>query len=432
MKYLLYKSTAYKLRDLSFTIKQLLATQITREPDFTDLATGNRRLADLAGAIPFLEKAKQNPVSFYDVLHTHLSLYNAYTKLNNTPKAKSVLKNLVQVVSTQPQFADFLPFVESIFEKMGIPVPEITQTSCLLYAVNDTAKSQLFSVDLSVEDFEAKPLGITQRNHDISLATADFDGDGSDEIAIGAKEGGHTISLYELDGTEIRSFPVSASGILLAAGNLDGDEPPEIIVASRAANRKNVLVYAANGTALEPITMFEKNTRMAPSIGDVDGDKKVDIIAGRLLKEDQVAIYNAANQEIQRFSVFQSTVHQKGKGKSQGLTYGVNVASDDFNDDGKADIVAAQASKGSQVEIYSSKGNLLNTFTAFESQKGLIITVGNVVDDGQPEIIVAEANGNLIRGFNLNGEQQFEFQAAKSGTINSLATFRCPEPESEN
>jgi hypothetical protein len=108
--------------------------------DFTDLATGNRRLADLAGAIPFLEKAKQNPVSFYDVLHTHLFLYSAYTKLNNTTKAKSVLKDLVQVVSTQSQFVDFLPFVESIFDKMGMPMPSITQTACLLYAVHDTTK----------------------------------------------------------------------------------------------------------------------------------------------------------------------------------------------------------------------------------------------------------------------------------------------------
>jgi hypothetical protein len=283
---------------------------------------------------------------------------------------------------------------------------------------------------LSIEDFEVKPLGITPLNHDISLATADFDGDGEDEIAIGAKKGGHTVTLYKLDGSKIRSFPVSASGMSLAAGNLVGDEQPEIIVASRAANRKSVLFYAADGTALDPVTMFEQNTRMTPSIGDVDGDQKADIIAGRLLKEDQVAIYNAANQELKHFSVFQSSVLKKGKGKASGITYGVNVASDDFNDDGKADIIAAQASKGSQIEIYSSTGELLNTFKAFESQKGVVVTVGNVVDDGQPEIVVGEANGNLIRGFNLNGEKLFEFQAVKSGIINSLATFRCQEPES--
>jgi hypothetical protein len=316
---------------------------------------------------------------------------------------------------------------------MGIPMPEITQTACLLYAVHDTAKKQgqLFSVDLSIEDFEVKQLGITPQYHDISLATADFDGDGEDEIAIGAKEGGHTVTLYELNGTKIRSFPVSASGMSLAAGNLDADEQPEIIVASRAANRKSVLVYAAEGTALAPVTLFEQNTRMIPAVGDVDGDQKADIIAGRLLKEDQVAIYNASNQELNPFSVFQSSVHKKGKCKGKGVTYGVNVALDDFDNDGKADIVAAQSSKGSQIEIYSSTvGELLNTFPAFESQKGVVVTVGNVVNDGQPEIIVGEAKGNLIRGFNLNGEQLFEFQALKSGTISSLATFRCQEPES--
>lgn len=398
---------------------------------FTDLTTGNRRLANPAGAIPFLEKAKQNPVSFYDILHTHMFLYEAYTKLNNTVKAQSALKDLVQIVSTQPQLADFLPFVESVFKNMGIPMPEINQTVCLLYAVHDTTKkeSQLFSVDLSMEDFEVKPLGITPLKHDISLATTDLDGDGEDEIAIGAKEGGHTVTLYELDGTKIRSFPVDASGISLATGNLNSDEQAEILVASRAANRKSVSVYATDGTALNPVTLFEQNTRMLPTLGDVDGDQKPDIIAGRLLKEDQVAIYNVATQEFKHFPVFQSLVHKDGKGKTNGITYGVNVAADDFNNDGKADIIVAQSSKGSQIEIYSQTGNLLNSFTAFESQKGVVVTVGNVIDDGQPEIIVGETNGNFIRGFNFNGEQLFEFQAVKSGTISSLATFRCPQPE---
>jgi hypothetical protein len=396
---------------------------------FTDLVTGNRRLADPAGAIPFLEKAKQNPISFYDILHTHMFLYEVYTKLNNTVKAQSALKDLVQIVSTQPQFVDFLPFVESVFENMGIPMPEITQTACLLYVVHDTAKkeNQVFSVDLSMENFEIKPLGITPLKHNISLATADLDGDGEEEIAIGAKEGGHTVTLYELDGTKIRSFPVDASGISLATGNLNSDEQAEILVASRAANRKSVSVYATDGTALNPVTLFEQNTRMIPTLGDVDGDQKPDIIAGRLLKKDQVAIYNVATQELKHFPVFQSLVHKDGKGKASGITYGVNVAADDFNNDGKADIIAAQSSKGSQIEIYSQTGNLLNSFTAFESQKGVVVTVGNVVDDGQPEIIVGEANGNFIRGFNLNGEQLFEFQAAKSGTISSLATFRCSQ-----
>ena len=425
-------STEYPNTPHATYANQVLGSRLIN--DFNDLATGNVRLADPTSALPFLEKAKQKPISFYDILHTHMSLYEAYTKLNNTVKAQSALKDLVQMVSTQPQWVAFLPFIESMFDKMGIPMPELTQTVCLLYAVSDPApkENQLFSVDLSVEDFEVKPLGITPLNHDISLATADFDGDGEDEIALGAKEGGHTVTLYKLDGSEIRSFPVSASGMSLAAGNLEGDEQPEIIVASRAANRKSVLVYTADGTALDPISGFAHNTRMMPTVGDVDGDQKTDLIAGRLLKEDQVAIYNVAKQELNHFAVFSSSAPKQGKGKAKGMTYGVNVASGDFDNDGKAEIVAAQASKGSQIEVYSSTGELLNSFAAFDSQKGVIVTVGNMLDDGQPEIVVGEAKSNLIRGFNRNGEQLFEFQAAKSGIISSLATFRCPEPENEN
>jgi hypothetical protein len=388
------------------------------------------RHEDPASAIQFLEKAKQNPVSFYDVLHTHLALYDAYTKLNKTAQAKSVVKDLVQLTATQ--FEGFLPFLDYYRDK-GSPLPEITQTSCLLYAVHDKGKkeNQFFSVNLAEEDFEAKPLGLVHHKHDFSLAAADFDGDGEDEIALAAKQGAHTVTLYELDGTKIRSFPVLASGISLAAGDMNGNSTPEIIVASKASNSNSVFVYAAEGTAVNSIAMFDKNTRMSPTVGDIDGDKRTDIIAGRLLKEDQVAVYNSANQERRHFSVFQSISPPRKKpdnsAKAKGITYGVRVAADDFDGDGKSEIVAAMASRGSQVEVYSSDGTLLKAFTAFDSQDGVVVTVGNVVNDGQPEIIVGEAKGTRIRGFNLSGEQVFEFQAVAQGTVSSLATFRCEE-----
>jgi hypothetical protein len=407
----------------------VLGTRLIDE--FSNYVENRLRPEDPAGAIPFLEKAKQNPVGFYDILHTHMSLYRAHTKLNNTVEAKSTIKDLVQIASTQ--FEDFLPFLEDILEKKGIPMPEITQTSCLLYAVHDKGKkeNQFFSVNLAEEDFEAKPLGLMHHRHDFSLAAADFDGDGEDEIALAAKQGGHTVTLYELDKTEIRSFPVSASGIEVAAGDIIGNGRPEIIVASRASNSNSVFVYAAEGTAVNSIAMFDKNTRMSPTVGDIDGDKRTDMIAGRLLKEDQVAVYNSASQERRHFSVFQSISQPRKKpdksAKANGITYGVRVAADDFDGDGKSEIVAAMASLGSQVEVYSSDGTLLKAFTAFDSQDGVVVAVGNVVNDEQPEIIVGEAKGTRIRGFNLSGEKVFEFQAVASGTVSSLATFRCEE-----
>lgn len=396
-----------------------------------DIITGNIRAADPASALPFLERAKQKPISFYDILYTHMSLYEAHTQLNNLAEAKSTLKDLVQIASTQ--FEDYLPFLEYIFEYKGIQKPEITQTSCLLYAVHDQGQkeNQFFTVNLAEEDFEVKPLELKHHGHDISLATADFDGDGLDEMVMATKQGGHTVTLYELDGTEIRSFPVEASGISLAAGDINGDGTPEIIVASRASNSDSVFVYATDGTAVDSIALFDKNTRISPAVGDIDGDNRTDIIAGRLLKADQVAVYNSVSQERRHFSVFQSVSHpgkKSDKANAKGITYGVQVASDDLNEDGNAEMVAAMANHGSQIEIYSSDGTRLKAFSAFDSQDGVVLTVGNVVNDGQPEIIVGEAKGRLIRGFNMEGEQLFEFQAVAKGDISSMATFRCENP----
>jgi hypothetical protein len=263
---------------------------------------------------------------------------------------------------------------------------------------------------------------LTLPSHDVSIAVADFDCDDEDEIAVAAQQGGHTVTLYELDGTMIRSFPVQASGISLAAGDINGDNQPEIIVAGRAANRDSVFVYAADGTAQGSIALFDKNTRIVPAVGDIDGDNKADIIAGRLLKEDQVAVYNSTSHALSHFSVFQSRTRKDKPGKA----YGVNVASADFNNDGKADVVAAMASKGSQIEVYESDGILLTTLAAFDDQHGVVVAAGNVIDDQQPEIIVSEANGSVIKGFNLAGEQRFELKTVPHGTVSSIAVFRCP------
>ncbi len=359
-------------------------------------------------------------------------------------------------------------------QPVTLDLVEKNPTQCLLYAVHDTEKSeaQLLMVDLSADELAITPLAWKPKRPEISLAVGHFDADEQEEIVTAAQKGHQTITLSELNGQTIRSFPTSQSGMLLAAGDLDGDGRAEIIAASRSANRNAVNVYAADSTAQEPIRLFDQNTRIAPAMGDLDGDGFDEIIAGSLLKADQVAIYNGATQERQVFSVFQAESRLRKKATSSGKakdcekqgkgnqcdtvttpeqalnetsvvssqtsqapsasnkaadkpSFGVQVATGDFNADGIDEIVAAMATKGSEVEIYNANGVLQNAFTAFESQKGLVVTVGNVIGDLQPEIIVAEAKGNRIRGFSVDGFQLFEFKAIKSGTVSSLAVLGC-------
>jgi hypothetical protein len=132
-------------------------------------------------------------------------------------------------------------------------------------------------------------------------------------------------------------------------------------------------------------------------------------------------------ESVEAIDAIPSTKNQNSSKveKSTQLTYGVQVATGDFDGDGTNEIVAAQASKGSRVEIYHLDGTFQRAFDAFDSQQGVVITVGNVVGDSSPEIIVGEAKGHLIRVFSGDGEQLFEWEAVKRGEVSSLAVFGC-------
>jgi hypothetical protein len=82
----------------------------------------------------------------------------------------------------------------------------------------------------------------------------------------------------------------------------------------------------------------------------------------------------------------------------------VKVAVADLDGDGQAEIIAAMASNGSQIEIYRSDGTLLRKFEAFESHTGLVVTAGQVIGDSRPEMVVSELNGTVIRLFDSMGQ----------------------------
>lgn len=104
--------------------------------------------------------------------------------------------------------------------------------------------------------------------------------------------------------------------------------------------------------------------------------------------------------------------------------HGVNVFAEDINCDGKAEIIAAMASKGCQVEVYSIDGSnaqRLSSFTAFDSCNGVQVTAGNVLGGEEVEIIAGQANGNLLGIFDHQGNPLGEFSTASEGAISSLA-----------
>ena len=104
------------------------------------------------------------------------------------------------------------------------------------------------------------------------------------------------------------------------------------------------------------------------------------------------------------------------------IIYGVNVAAGDLNNDGKAEIVAAMASQGSYIEIYTGDGQRLSVFSAqFASNNGVIVTTGDVNNDGTVDIIAGDAGGTEVRIFDLNGNSIGNVFSVATGNITSLA-----------
>ncbi|HEW97830.1 MAG: hypothetical protein DRR16_12840 [Candidatus Parabeggiatoa sp. nov. 3] len=296
----------------------------------------------------------------------------------------------------------------------------------------------------------------------IALAAIDSDADNTSEIVV-ARD--NTVTLHELNGTEITTFPVTEQNATLTVGDANQDGKPDLALASQVFPSMNASVYTIEGDTLNPIPLFNANTLFSLAAGDVDNDGHDDIIAGSL-EANEVSVNG-----VFTFTVFDSasqTRHQprKGSGKpnqenkedkkvtvchnppgnqeaahtitisenalkahlNHGDTlgncssvYGVNVAVSDLDGDGQAEIIAAMAKKGSRIEIYTGDGTFINGFNAFTNQNGLIVTAGNVMGSPLPEIVVSEANGTEIRIFDHNGQLLTHFPGTETSGVVSLA-----------
>jgi hypothetical protein len=94
--------------------------------------------------------------------------------------------------------------------------------------------------------------------------------------------------------------------------------------------------------------------------------------------------------------------------------FGVNVAVADFNQ-----IVVAMANQGGDIEVISADGNVLYSFTAFNTDTGVIIAAGNILGDKTPEIIAAAVGSSTVTIFDIQGNVLNSFTI--DGIVTSLA-----------
>jgi hypothetical protein len=213
-------------------------------------------------------------------------------------------------------------------------------------------------------------------------------------VVLGSDQGAApTVTVIDsATGEELAEFePFEGSftgGVSVAVGDVTGDDAADIVVAAAHDGGPRVsIIDGATGEVAESFFVFEPTFTggVSVAVGDVNGDGADDIIAGAGTSGGPrvVAIDVATGNVLQNFFAFEPT-----------FTGGVNVGSDDVNDDGVDDIVVGTGVGGApRVTAFSGDdtGNVLLNFFAFRN--GVNVSSADVDGDGNADVLVGAGTG---------------------------------------
>ena len=250
-------------------------------------------------------------------------------------------------------------------------------------------------------------------------------------VAVGAGAGGGPrVTVYDaLTGAVKYSFfafePTFTGGVTVATADTNGDGFEDIIVGAGNGGGPRIAVFDGSvqdrsttnrGKVLADFFAYEDSFRggVIAAAGDVNGDGFADIVAGtgvgggpRVRVFSGTALTTSGTQaSIQDFFAYEDTARG-----------GVNVAAADTNQDGFADIIAGSGAgggprvrvfRGSAISIGSNPASAADFF-AYEDafRGGVFVAAGNVTPDGKVNIVTGTGPGGgpVVRVFDALNPQ---------------------------
>ncbi|PYR76291.1 MAG: hypothetical protein DMF86_12800 [Acidobacteria bacterium] len=229
----------------------------------------------------------------------------------------------------------------------------------------------------------------------VRVAVHDLTSDGVPDIVTGpGPSGGPHMRVIDGGGGSLLAnffaFPDPPAGIYVAAGDVNDDGRPDVIV-SRGSGPPFVRVFDGYSGAilrdfLAYTPSFTGGVRVAA--GDINGDGFADIITGA---------GPGGGPHVEVFSGFDGSVLRSFFAYTPGFTGGVYVAAGDVDGDGYADIITgAGPGGGPHVEVFSGRtGALIRSFFAYAPAftGGVRVAAGDLNGDGRAEIITGAGPG---------------------------------------
>ncbi len=191
-------------------------------------------------------------------------------------------------------------------------------------------------------------------------------------------------------------YPTGNHPFAVAVADFNGDGTPDLAVADQSANSMSILLGNSDGTFRAAVDYPAGLTPAAVAVGDVNGDGNLDVIVanqGNDPSNSSLSIFLGNGD-----GTFQSAMNYFGF-KSLALA----VAVGDFNNDGNLDL--AVANNGVTILLGNGDGTFRQTNTY---GSGFAVAVGDVNNDGNLDLVTNTFASNSVGVLLGHGDGTFQ------------------------
>jgi len=228
---------------------------------------------------------------------------------------------------------------------------------------------------------------LPQGSHYNTLALADFNGDGSADLAV-VSRGTHAVNVLLGNGDGTFGSPVSVSfssnfaTIAVVAADVNNDGLPDLIVTTTGG----VVVRLNNGSGgFDATTPYAIIGATAVTVADVNGDGRSDILVAAKSQHTVDVLLNNGGGVFAPPAAFAAGTSPD------------SVAVADFNGDGRADLVVADAANNSiDVLVGNGDGTFQAPSTLSVGADPVSVFIADFNGDGAPDVVSANYYSNSL------------------------------------